>query len=249
MVTKHDVQSRGVSDDFRKQVLGYGLTTAEILYRRPDRQWLLQSYVWQNYDMFPKFPVLCDFLAFWEKQLDGPLVSVTVAHSRLIKPAELRAVDGVFGCIERRCSVIKSRRMFRDECARSLVLTLQRMSCRWREGACRKPGSFLTNGHRCRQSGSLLRHRPFVFYLVARTFSRFAIQVAAVAVGWQVYELTSSAFVLGMIGLVQFLPTAVLVFVAGHAVDRFDRRRVLQVSQIVQGLTAVFLAWGTSPAG
>ena len=72
-----------------------GLTTAEILYRRPDRQWLLQSYVWQNYDMFPKFPVLCDFLAFWEKQLDGPLVSVTVAHSRLIKPAELRAVDGV----------------------------------------------------------------------------------------------------------------------------------------------------------
>ena len=96
MVTKHDLQSRGVSDDFRKQVLGYGLTTAEILYRRPDRQWLLQSYVWQNYDMFPKFPVLCDFLAFWEKQLDGPLVSVTVAHSRLIKPAELRAVDGVF---------------------------------------------------------------------------------------------------------------------------------------------------------
>jgi uncharacterized protein Usg len=96
MITKHDVQSHGVSDDFRKQVLGYGLTTAEILYRRPDRQWLLQSYVWQNYDMFPKFPALCDFLAFWEKQLDGPLVSVTVAHSRLIKPAELRAVDGVF---------------------------------------------------------------------------------------------------------------------------------------------------------
>ena len=69
MVTKHDVQSRGVSDDFRKQVLGYGLTTAEILYRRPDRQWLLQSYVWQNYDMFPKFPVLCDFLA--DAELDA----------------------------------------------------------------------------------------------------------------------------------------------------------------------------------
>ncbi len=85
-----------VSDDFRKQVLGYGLTTAEILYRRPDQQWLLQCYVWQNYDLFPKFPALKDFLAFWEEKLEGPLVSVTVAHSKLIKPAELRAVDGVF---------------------------------------------------------------------------------------------------------------------------------------------------------
>lgn len=87
---------REVSDDFRKQVLGYGLTTAEILYRRPDRQWLLQSYVWQDYDLFPKFPALHDFLAFWEKSLDGPLFAVRVAHSKLIKPAELRAVDGVF---------------------------------------------------------------------------------------------------------------------------------------------------------
>ena len=43
-----------VSDDFRKQVSGYGLTTAHILYRRPDHRWLLQSYVWQNYDLFPE---------------------------------------------------------------------------------------------------------------------------------------------------------------------------------------------------
>src|SRR3954449_3274072 len=86
----------GVSDDFRKQVLGYGLTTAQILYRMPDHPSLLQTYVWQNYDLFPKFPALKDFLAFWEAKLDGPLYSVTVAHSRLIKPAELRAVDGVF---------------------------------------------------------------------------------------------------------------------------------------------------------
>ena len=71
-----------VSEDFRKQVLGYGLTTAEILYRRPDRQWLLQSYVWQNYDLFPKFPALKDFLDFWQEKLDGPLFAVTVAHSK-----------------------------------------------------------------------------------------------------------------------------------------------------------------------
>jgi len=85
-----------VCDDFRKQVLGYGLTTAQILYRMPDHPSLLQTYVWQDYDLFPKFPALKDFLAFWEEKLEGPLFSVTVAHSRLIKPAELRAVDGVF---------------------------------------------------------------------------------------------------------------------------------------------------------
>ena len=77
-----------VSKDFRKQVLGYGLTTAEIVY-------LLQTYVWQDYDMFPDFPALKDFLTFWETTLDGPLFAVTVAHSKLIKPAELHAIDGV----------------------------------------------------------------------------------------------------------------------------------------------------------
>ena len=90
------VEKDTVSMDFRKQVLGYGLTTAEIVYRRPDRHWLLQTYVWQNYDLFPKFPALQDFLCFWQQKLEGPLYAVRVAHSKLIKPAELRAVDGVF---------------------------------------------------------------------------------------------------------------------------------------------------------
>jgi uncharacterized protein Usg len=88
------VEKDEVSKDL--QVLGYGLTTAEIIYRRPDRHWLLQTYVWQDYDMYPNFPALKDFLAFWETRLEGPLFAVTVAHSKLIKPAELRAVDGVF---------------------------------------------------------------------------------------------------------------------------------------------------------
>jgi uncharacterized protein Usg len=90
------VEKHAVSKDFRKQVLGYGLTTAEIVYRRPDRHWLLQSYIWQDYDTFPNFPALKEFLAFWEKSLEGPLFAVTVAHSKLIKPAELHAVDGIF---------------------------------------------------------------------------------------------------------------------------------------------------------
>ena len=85
-----------VSNDFVQRMQGYGLTTAEILYRRPDRKWLLQSYVWQSYDLFPKFPKLQEFLAFWQEKLEGPLFSVTVAHSRLIKPTDFKAVDGVF---------------------------------------------------------------------------------------------------------------------------------------------------------
>ena len=84
------------SEDFLKQVGGYGLTTAHILYRLPDHPRFLQTYVWQDYDLFPKFPVLQKFLDFWAAQLEGPLHSVTVAHCKLIKPAELRAVDGVF---------------------------------------------------------------------------------------------------------------------------------------------------------
>ena len=87
---------RTVSEDFIKQLRGYGLTTAEILYRMPDHQALLQTFVWQDFDLFPQFPALQDFLTFWQARLDGPLVAVTVAHSRLIKPAELRAIDGVF---------------------------------------------------------------------------------------------------------------------------------------------------------
>jgi uncharacterized protein Usg len=85
-----------VSSDFVKQVKGYGLTTAHIFYRRPDHRWLLQSYIWQQYDLFPDFPMLQKFLAFWQNSLEGPLHSVMVAHSRLIKPAELKAINGEF---------------------------------------------------------------------------------------------------------------------------------------------------------
>ena len=84
------------STGFIKQLEGYGLTTAQILYHRPDHRWLLQTYVWQDYDLCPRFPALNRFLAFWLETLEGPLHSVTVAHSRLIRPAEIRAVNGEF---------------------------------------------------------------------------------------------------------------------------------------------------------
>ena len=82
--------------DFRRQLEGYGLTTANIFYRLPDCPSLLQSYVWQNHDVHPHFPKLKKFLDFWTTELEGPLHSVLVAHCQLIKPTEFRAVDGEF---------------------------------------------------------------------------------------------------------------------------------------------------------
>jgi MFS family permease len=91
----------------------------------------------------------------------------------------------------------------------------------------------------------LFGHPPFLCYFGARGFSEFSTQIAAVAVGWQVYAMTRSAFDLGMVGLAQFVPTMVLTFAAGHAADRYDRKRLLQICQSAEGLTAAFLAWGS----
>ena len=76
------------------QLKDYRLTTAEILYHLPDHPKLLQTFVWQEYDLAPKFPVLRKFLDFWVRQIEGMLHSVTVAHSGLIKPAELKVARG-----------------------------------------------------------------------------------------------------------------------------------------------------------
>ena len=72
----------------------YRLTTAEIIYHLPDYPKLLQSYVWQELDLAPKFPVLNKFLTFWERELDGKLHSVKVAHTDLITPAHFRFAAG-----------------------------------------------------------------------------------------------------------------------------------------------------------
>lgn len=85
-----------MKNELELQLKGYGLTTAEILYRMPDHQSMLQTYVWQDYDLAPKFPVLFGFLDFWERELDGPLHSVRYTHKKLISPSEWRAFDGEF---------------------------------------------------------------------------------------------------------------------------------------------------------
>lgn len=71
----------------------YRLTTAEILYHLPDHPALLQSYVWQDYDIAPKYPTLYRFLGFWADHLDGPLHSVMVSSRKLILPSDWRATD------------------------------------------------------------------------------------------------------------------------------------------------------------
>jgi uncharacterized protein Usg len=82
--------------DFIAQLKGYSLTTAEILYHMPDHPALLQSYVWQDYDLAPRFPKLIQFLTFWNGNLDGKVSRVRVCSKRLIDPAEFRFLDGRF---------------------------------------------------------------------------------------------------------------------------------------------------------
>lgn len=74
--------------DFERMLSDHRLTTAEILYYMPDHPTLLQSYIWQELDMAPRFPVLSRFLAFWEKEIEGKLHSVKIASAKLVVPSQ-----------------------------------------------------------------------------------------------------------------------------------------------------------------
>ena len=88
-------------------------------------------------------------------------------------------------------------------------------------------------------------HPPFAWFFAARVLSELSQQIAAVAVGWQIYAMTNSAAYLGLVGLAQFMPTALLTFVAGSVADRFNRKRVAQFCQGTNALTGGYLAFGT----
>ncbi|WP_084400038.1 usg protein [Henriciella aquimarina] len=79
-------------NDFRDQLSGGGLLTAEIIYYRPDFPKLLQSFVWQTVDKAPKFPRLAEFLDHWRREIEAVIHSINIAHADLIKPAEVRLV-------------------------------------------------------------------------------------------------------------------------------------------------------------
>jgi MFS family permease len=85
-------------------------------------------------------------------------------------------------------------------------------------------------------------HRDFRLLQIARFSSIVALQVQHVAIGWQVYHLTSRALDLGFVGLAQFIPAALLSMFAGHTADRFDRRAILLLCNAAYGVLALGLA-------
>lgn len=80
---------------FSLQLKDYRLVTAEILYHLPDHPGLLQSYLWQDYDLAPRLPVLHKFLDFWSHNLEGKLHSVKVARADLITPSRWRHTEAL----------------------------------------------------------------------------------------------------------------------------------------------------------
>ena len=91
----------------------------------------------------------------------------------------------------------------------------------------------------------LLDRKPLVLFLCGRAMSSVAFQMMGVAVGWQMYSITGSAWYLGLVGLAQFLPMFLLTLVVGHVADRFDRRTIARVCQTIEGLATGVLALGS----
>jgi len=94
-----------------------------------------------------------------------------------------------------------------------------------------------------------LQYPDLRFFLSARLSSVLSSEMVAVAVAWQVYEMTHRALSLGYVGLAQFLPSFLLFLIAGHAVDRFDRRNLLLLVQFSYAICAALLLWTTFTPG
>ena len=92
---------------------------------------------------------------------------------------------------------------------------------------------------------SILRHKPFAMFWCARVATTLGFQMLGVAVGWQIYTLTGSAFYLGLVGLAQFLPMFLLTLAVGQIVDRYDRRTIARICQAIEGVAAAALAAAT----
>lgn len=88
-------------------------------------------------------------------------------------------------------------------------------------------------------SSALMAQRPFVLFWLSRLTATTGTQMLALMIGWQIYELTGSAFDLGLVGLIQFVPTVVLTLLIGHAADRYDRRIIVRAAQGVYALSAL----------
>jgi len=96
-----------------------------------------------------------------------------------------------------------------------------------------------------KDNSTLLKNDSLRRLMVARVSTNFAYQMLTVAIGWQMYSLTQSAFYLGLVGLVQFLPMLFLSLFVGHASDRYDRRKIITISQTIQSFFILILAFGS----
>ncbi len=75
---------------------GYGLTTAEMIYRMPDYTSVLNTFVWQDYDLAPDYPKMFEFIEFWEREIEGQLHTVRFAHRKLLSPTDWQQIVGEF---------------------------------------------------------------------------------------------------------------------------------------------------------
>jgi uncharacterized protein Usg len=82
-----------IDESFAQQMAGYGLTTANILYRLPDHPDLLQNFIWQFHDVAPDYPRLYRFLDFWSNEIEGAIHSVEVAHRKIVSAAEVKLAE------------------------------------------------------------------------------------------------------------------------------------------------------------
>ena len=92
---------------------------------------------------------------------------------------------------------------------------------------------------------AVFRHQSFLRYWLARFFSTFSVQIVSVAVGWQLYDLTRDPFDLGLVGLIQFAPSLLLVLVTGAVADRFGRRMIMGISALLECVCALAILYLT----
>src|SRR5512145_1958002 len=103
----------------------------------------------------------------------------------------------------------------------------------------------MNHGHDDTDQQSVIRHRPFYLFFQARWATIAAFQMQGVAVGWQIYALTGSAWYLGLVGLAQFLPMFALTLAVGHVADQYDRRKVVRACQLVLSIAGAVLTLGS----
>jgi MFS family permease len=93
-------------------------------------------------------------------------------------------------------------------------------------------------------TAGLRQHPSFVFYWLSRVASTLSFQMQAVAIGWQVYDMTDRPLALGLVALAQFMPSLLLALPVGYLADRFDRPRIVRCGQMVEGVALLALALG-----